>query len=74
MLMSKTESITKLKAQAVEHFSKLPISERLELAEWEPNRMYPSLSRNLGNLYYGIVRIWITPDGKIYANKPKGIK
>ena len=72
--MSKTINITQAKADGVSYFSEFPVEERLSMAQWTPDRMYRTLSDKLGNLYYGQVRIWITPDGSLYANKPKSGK
>ena len=69
--MSKTINVSIVKREAVIEFNKMPVDQRLKLANWTPNNMEPSLSSKLGALYYGQVRIWITPDGTLYANKPK---
>lgn len=66
----KSQSLAVLRQAAIEHYSEMSINDRLAMAEFTPNRMYPTLSAKLGNLYYGTVRIWITPDGTMYANKP----
>lgn len=66
--MSKANDITYLKSEAVKHWQRQPISERLSMADWD------TYGKNLGVIYHGIVRIWITPDGKLSTNKPKGIK
>ena len=68
--MSRTVDITKLKREAVDYFNTMPKQKRLDIADWIPTSMSPSLSSKLGNLYYGIVRIWIIPNGNIFANKP----
>ena len=64
------KTVAQIKKEAVEHYSRMSTQERLGMANWTPNNMEPSLSSKLGSLYYGTGRIWITPDGKIYANKP----
>jgi len=65
-----TSDITRLKAEAMEHFSKMTPVERLAEAEFDCQ--YQRTTDKIGNLYYGGVRIWINREGKIWANRPKG--
>ena len=68
--MNKTINIAQVKGEAVKYFSAISIEERLSMAQWTPDSMNRTLSDKLGTLYYGQVRIWITTDGTLYANKP----
>ena len=62
--------VVNLKAEAIEHFNKMPVNERLDQAEF--NCEYQRTTDRIGNLYYGGVRIWINREGRIWANRPKG--
>jgi len=63
-------NITQLKQQAIDHFNRMSIPERLNCAEFGDIRQ--GQTDQLGNLYYGIVNIWINRSGNIFKNKPKG--
>ena len=62
--------VVNIKAQAVEHFNKMPPVERLSEAEFDCE--YLRTTDKIGNLYYSGVRIWINRDGRIWANRPSG--